>query len=343
MELPQDWKNIFADNVEGLKVKGNEAYGLCPFHEDRTASFYINRTTSQWICHAGCGEGNFWKFKKMLADPSLVRPELPQTSQSVEKEPRILVQTYTYKDESGIPQFEVKRYNPKTFTQNKIGGHNMEGVEKFPYQLDKLAASPDSILFWVEGEKDADTLNNFGVLASTSPGGANSWQDSYANKVPNKFIVLIPDNDPAGKIYAKAVTDSFNRRQKIVLEWEPKEKDATDFLKANPQISVGELKNKIWRQGIFSIATKGPIKYFEERGIEIQPWAEMNGNRLEFLKRQLKAAQTNLTDLLDPHHLKILEWIDFNIGQIRDSESYLAFCCVLTHLEIVREFYEKLY
>lgn len=40
----------------------------CPFHDDRTPSFYVNKENGAWICHAGsCGlHGSFDKLYKLL-------------------------------------------------------------------------------------------------------------------------------------------------------------------------------------------------------------------------------------------------------------------------------------
>jgi len=39
--------------------QGRELECPCPFHEDRSPSFYVNLQTGAWICHAGCGHGSF--------------------------------------------------------------------------------------------------------------------------------------------------------------------------------------------------------------------------------------------------------------------------------------------
>jgi len=38
--------------------KNEEQHCLCPFHNDKSASFSINMETGLWICFAGCGRGN---------------------------------------------------------------------------------------------------------------------------------------------------------------------------------------------------------------------------------------------------------------------------------------------
>lgn len=40
-------------------IRGNELYARCPFHDDRMPSFLVNINTGLWICHRGCGQGDF--------------------------------------------------------------------------------------------------------------------------------------------------------------------------------------------------------------------------------------------------------------------------------------------
>lgn len=47
---------------------GHECYALCPFHEDRTASFAVNCETGLFICYS-CGEkGNWFKLVKRIGE-----------------------------------------------------------------------------------------------------------------------------------------------------------------------------------------------------------------------------------------------------------------------------------
>jgi len=42
----------------------------------------------------------------------------------------------------------------------------------------------------VEGEKDVDNLRATGLVATTSPGGANNWRPEYAQYLQNKHVVV---------------------------------------------------------------------------------------------------------------------------------------------------------
>ena len=90
------------------------------------------------------------------------------------------VAVYDYVDKDGKLHYQVVRLDPKVFLQRRpdpdrpgLWINNMKGVERIPYRLDLLAASPgEGLVFVVEGEKDADRLNSMNLLATTNPGGA---------------------------------------------------------------------------------------------------------------------------------------------------------------------------
>jgi len=49
-----------------LQRAGREYRGLCPFHSERTPSFYVNQEKQQWYCH-GCHEGgDVFKFIELI-------------------------------------------------------------------------------------------------------------------------------------------------------------------------------------------------------------------------------------------------------------------------------------
>jgi len=125
------------------------------------------------------------------------------------------VKEYGYEDETGKLLFEVVRYEPKGFSQRKpseAGGYiyNTQGVRKVLYKLPELIAAPlDEWVFIVEGEKDADRVFAEGFVATTNPGGAGNWLESFNEYFRSRCVAIIPDNDDAGRKHAKKVADSI--------------------------------------------------------------------------------------------------------------------------------------
>jgi putative DNA primase/helicase len=130
---------------------------------------------------------------------------------------------YVYTDPQGQATMEaVRREYPErggrerkqAWFERRDGkdGPGVEGVARTLYNLQevlKLAAG--ETLCVVEGEKDVETLRRLGIVATTSPFGARSWRDDYAEPLLGKRVVLLPDNDPAGRRYAAAVAGSLRQ------------------------------------------------------------------------------------------------------------------------------------
>ena len=132
-----------------------------------------------------------------------------------------IVATYDYVDETGAVLFQVCRLDPKDFRQRHSNGKgdwiwNLTGVRRVVYHLDELAAAangtggapPDAHwgpVFIVEGEKDADRLRQWNLLATCNPMGAGKWAADYNEYFRNANVVVIPDNDEAGRQHANDV------------------------------------------------------------------------------------------------------------------------------------------
>ncbi|MGM0584462.1 MAG: AAA family ATPase [Pseudomonadota bacterium] len=150
--------------------------------------------------------------------------------------------TYAYRDERGELLFEVVRFDPKDFRQRAPDGAggwrwSLKGVRRVPYRLPEImAAPPASPVFLVEGEKDADALAAEGLVATTCPQGAGKWRDDYAEALQGREVVILPDNDDAGRKHARAARASLRRAgvaaAVVELEDLPPKGDVCDWLAA---------------------------------------------------------------------------------------------------------------
>ena len=115
---------------------------------------------------------------------------------------------YIYQDANGRHYLKVVRTKPKGFFQMKWDGREWRMGKPdgaiIPYCLPLLLeALPETILFVTEGEKDADRLNDAGLLATTAPGGAGKWStdlDPWIEKF--RQVVILQDNDRPGELDA---------------------------------------------------------------------------------------------------------------------------------------------
>ena len=63
-------------------------------------------------------------------------------------------------------------------------------------------------VFIVEGEKDVETLRAWGFVATCNPGGAGKWRDEYSEYLTGKKVIVLQDDDEAGRKHARAVAES---------------------------------------------------------------------------------------------------------------------------------------
>ncbi|HCF85849.1 MAG TPA: hypothetical protein DEV72_11675, partial [Ktedonobacter sp.] len=154
-------------------------------------------------------------------------------------DPGRIVNEYNYYDERGRVAYQSVRYEPKDFKQRQPDGKGgwswtMKGVTLVPYRLPELLkAAPDATIYIVEGEKDADRLAHAGLVATCNVGGAGKWDESYNRYFKGRRVVLLPDNDKAGREHAQKVTQALHDIAKDVRTVElpglPDKGDVSDW------------------------------------------------------------------------------------------------------------------
>lgn len=132
---------------------------------------------------------------------------------------------YPYYDEEGQLLYEVVRLEPGKNGKKKDFFQRLPGIEKkgignvrrVLYNLPALVERKDDTLYIVEGEKDVERLRSLGFLATSNVGGGGNWRASYALQIPQKQIVIVPDNDETGRKHTQDVARSLAERQPKVL------------------------------------------------------------------------------------------------------------------------------
>lgn len=109
---------------------------------------------------------------------------------------------------------------------------------RLPELLDERAQGHDArTVFVTEGEKDSDTLTEWGVLGTTNSGGASNWSKHHAEMFRGMDVVVLLDNDPAGRSRGHMIGASLRgiARRTRVLDWRlhwlncPEKADVTDW------------------------------------------------------------------------------------------------------------------
>jgi DNA-binding transcriptional ArsR family regulator len=109
---------------------------------------------------------------------------------------------YLYRDATGnvlYAKARVDKPDRKYEYQHPVGDKWRAGRGKIgavPYRLPELLAAPrDAVLYMAEGEKKADKLASWDLLATSH----KDWRADYAEHVTGRTVVILPDNDQGGE------------------------------------------------------------------------------------------------------------------------------------------------
>jgi hypothetical protein len=231
-----------------LAPRSAERCGPCPVCGG-TDRFSINLKKQVWNCRgcARGGDvialvqhidgGSFMEAVETLVGPAprLAAKRQPKAAPSAPAPKKIVVARFDYCDENGDLLFQVTRVeyqNPdgsfvlgkhgkrkKDFPQRRPDHdrpgewiNNTKGVRQVLYRLPELgeALAHGRTVVLVEGEAKADLLWRWNIPATCSPMGAkNWWADLYAATLRDADIVVMPDNDPDGRLYLDTVACSL--------------------------------------------------------------------------------------------------------------------------------------
>ncbi len=220
---------------------------LCPFHQDRTPSLSVNTEKGVYKCHAGCGAGGVLDFEKKFSScdnetaMSRITEVIGIQQLAFSQKPEAI---YSYTDAFGKELFQVVRYPGKRFTQRQPDGkggwiYKTSDLKMILYRMPEVMTAKQVVI--CEGERDVDNLSaalkgtHPHLAVTTSPRGAGKWQDQFSVYFAGKQILILPDNDEAGRKHAETVAMSAYRYAQGVkvlsLPGLPEKGDVSDYLK----------------------------------------------------------------------------------------------------------------
>lgn len=227
--FPEVWRN------------GCEYVARCPLHADKTPSLtvYWASRRGRWLwrcfpCEKGGDALDLLRamgrsYGRAVRDLGVEReiawgkgPRPDKQKFGPQGFPRgRIVRTYDYASEDGTLLYQVVRLDPKSFRQRRPDGKGdwdwrLGDVRRVLYRLPQLLASSGPI-YVVEGEKDADRLCGCGLTATTNCGGAGNWRPEYAQAFEGRRVVVLPDNDEAGRKHALDVFRSLQQVARTVI------------------------------------------------------------------------------------------------------------------------------
>jgi hypothetical protein len=137
-----------------------------------------------------------------------------------------IVKEYIYTEPSGNPFHKIERTDEKQFVQshwvNGIdgfkNGHWKWGApqyKRYPYFVTGLMEAPaDEIIFYPEGEKDAESIMDLGLVATTnseSLAGFSKWWSEHLAQyfTTKKRVAILGDNDTIGRRLARMKAEAL--------------------------------------------------------------------------------------------------------------------------------------
>jgi putative DNA primase/helicase len=224
------------ERLEGVRGNRPKWIARCAAHDDQHPSLSITETPDGDVlvhCHAGC------KVEDVLSAVGMTTAELfaePRSNGLGEEEA-----VYRYLDAAGKPLFEVVRFGGKEFRQRTPDGRwGLNGTEPILFRLPQVVrAVRDGVPVWiVEGEKDAQSVEKHGRIATTNPMGAGKWRDSYSEVLRDADVVIVADRDDPGREHARRVADSVRDVASSVKLLEPAVGgDVSDHLAAGKSLN----------------------------------------------------------------------------------------------------------
>lgn len=173
--------------LQGVKPTKSGWNARCPAHDDKNPSLSITAGEKGILlhCHAGCDFNEICRLIDIDARDLFYEPINSNTKSKPSSPGKTITDEYDYYDEQSKIVYQVVRFRPKEFRQRRPNGKggwiwSIQGVRRVPYRLSEIiAAEAGSTIFVVEGEKDADLLASWGLVATTNVGGAGKWRDEY--------------------------------------------------------------------------------------------------------------------------------------------------------------------
>jgi hypothetical protein len=245
------------------------------------------------------------------------------------------VESYDYVDEFGKLLFQKVRYieenGKKTFRQRKPDGHGgwiyaLGETPKVLYNLPSVLAAKEANqpIWLVEGEKDANTLIDMGICATTMPGGAGKWLDIHTETLAGAIVEIVADRDDIGIKHANDVLKKLKDAGCDAKAWVcPSEKDITDH------IETGKAVDEI----IPLEESQLPLLTNENKVLELSPEDVVVGKLKELFDRddlsaKAKIAKSNLiiatstvSFVLDSGRL--VQWNDFLNESDKDNYEWV--------------------
>jgi len=236
-ETIEKLKPFLLDYVQEITTKsihgGNNQY-ICPLCNSGTGShhsgaFTVYTDTNSYHCFACNANGdifNLYGEVNHISDFTIIANELskkynlPSSNyRNTQSNSNSLLQLRSHvymnmnRDKIAVKTIYKKPDGSKTARWERYEGNtlvkNLNGLQMPLYHVYKLTDNTKPV-FIVEGEKDVETMENLGYIATTSPNGAGSkWKESYTECINGFDVIILADNDEIGLKHATNIAENI--------------------------------------------------------------------------------------------------------------------------------------
>lgn len=258
------------------RFKDNSFQCKCPVHHDHTASMIVSKGKKGILihCHAGCEtksilEAVGLRESDLFYDSNVTKVKQDWKDRLEHSKKKKIVEIYDYVDQGGKYlyskiRFEKDENGKKEMLYGVLNKekdwfqYGLKGKHKTLYNLPEIreAAAQKRTIYYVEGEKDVETLRGLGLIATTA-GSSGDWRRFFSMYFSGIDVVLLPDNDEAGeKLTTRIISDLIGvvNSIKVVKTSERDHGDVTDYFQDGYTI---EDFNKLVRETEFIPQNQG--------------------------------------------------------------------------------------
>ena len=203
----------------GGEVRGDSVHFPTPGHSksDRGTVATVKADAPDGLLIHSFNGGDPLEIKDQLRDAGVLPDRTPVA-------PGSWVETgcYVYDDGVGEPIYRTRRLEKPGEKKKFIAEHYNDGfwqgglpsrIERLPYRFTELCEAYEAeeageerrIIYFAEGERKADKLAGWGLLATAIAFGAQGWREEYGEAFASSRVAILPDNDEPGQAFAEKV------------------------------------------------------------------------------------------------------------------------------------------
>lgn len=258
----------------GGEVRGNSVHLSTPGHSrrDRGTVITVDPSAPDGVLVHSFNGGDPLAVKDQLRDAGVLPPlgANDTSSRTHWRETGV----YVYDDGGGKPIYRTRRLEAdgrgKRFVAERFDAgawiNGLGDCDRLPYRFSDLCLAaekaretgePEPTIYFVEGERKADKLASWGLLATAIAFGANGWRDSYGEAFCGSRVVILPDNDGPGAAFAETVKAGIEEHggEAVILELPglPPKGDVMDWHGSPADLEA--LTAKAWAGGALPLPT----------------------------------------------------------------------------------------